>query len=439
LPVQSRLLTPKAIRRKGQTAIMFTFAIVPLLGMVGLVVDIGWAHFRKQAAQTAADAAVGAAAAAAFTAGSGGVSCATSHVACYATEYECPASPSSTPANNIETGCLYAKENGFFTAGRQKVTFQSGVGSAPTASGVTVSYWMVARVTERIPQLFSAVLGYPEAIVTARATAATLDSNAGGCVIATNPTAANALLLSGTPSLTTGCGVFVNSNSSTAVNTNGTATITTTGSARTEIVGNCNGCANISPAPLTGVAVSADPFAAMTPPSVGSCTNTGLSLGSHDTMTIDPGVFCGGINLTSHAALTLNPGVYVIQNGLSLGAQTSITGTGVTIYLQTGGVNMAGGATVNLSAPTSGTWQGILFYQDRANTTDSTLVGGTTQLMNGVLYFPSAHLNYTGGSSVTGTSTTIVADTITLVGNTNITSAASNPYTGNAGGSYLIE
>ena len=45
--------------RKGQTAIMFTLAIVPLFGMVGLVVDIGWAHFRSQAAQTAAGLGMG--------------------------------------------------------------------------------------------------------------------------------------------------------------------------------------------------------------------------------------------------------------------------------------------------------------------------------------------------------------------------------------------
>ena len=43
--------------QRGQTAVMFTIAIIPLLGMVGLVVDMGWAYFRKQAAQTAADAA----------------------------------------------------------------------------------------------------------------------------------------------------------------------------------------------------------------------------------------------------------------------------------------------------------------------------------------------------------------------------------------------
>ncbi len=423
--------------RKGQTAIMFTLALVPLFGMLGLVVDIGWAHFRKQAAQTAADAAAGAAAAAAYSSTGGGALCSSSHIACYATEHECPANPSTTPADNIETGCLYAKENGFVTSGRQKVTFQSGVGSSPTATGVTISYWMVVRVTETIPQLFSAVLGFPNATVTARASTGTRVASSGGCVITLNPTAPNSLLMSGTPSLTSGCGVFVNSNSSSAVNTNGSGTITTTGTARTQIVGNCNGCGNISPAAQTGVATMADPFADMNPPTVGSCTNTGIS--THSDMTISPGVYCGGIDLGSHATLTLNPGVYIIRNGLSLGAQTTITGTGVTIYLQTGAVNMAGGATANLTAPTSGTWQGILFYQDRGNTSESTLVGGTSQLMNGVLYFPTAHLNYTGGSAVNATATTIVADTLTMVGNSNISAAATTQFTGVTGGSFLIE
>jgi Flp pilus assembly protein TadG len=46
--------------RKGQTAVLFTLAIVPLLGVIGLVVDLGWDYYRRQAAQTAADAAASA-------------------------------------------------------------------------------------------------------------------------------------------------------------------------------------------------------------------------------------------------------------------------------------------------------------------------------------------------------------------------------------------
>ena len=122
-----------------------------------------------------------------------------------------------------------------------------------------------------------------------------------------------------------------------------------------------------------------------------------------------------------------------------MGGQTTINGNGVFIYMLTGGVSMAGGATVNLTAPSTGTWQGVLFYQDRANTTASTLVGGTAQLMNGILYFPSSTLTYTGGSSTAAMNTTIISDKLSLVGNSYITAAASSPYTGSAGGAFLIE
>ena len=88
--------------QRGQTAVLFTLAIVPLLGVVGLVVDIGWMYFRKQAAQTAADAAAAAAAAAAYSSAGGGPTCASSGISCNSSEYVCPANPSSTPTNNVE-------------------------------------------------------------------------------------------------------------------------------------------------------------------------------------------------------------------------------------------------------------------------------------------------------------------------------------------------
>jgi hypothetical protein len=422
---------------------MFTLAIVPLFGILGLVVDVGWAYFRKQAAQAAADAAASAAASAAYAWAGGSGSCTTAHIACYSTEYTCPATPSTTPTDNIGNGCLYAKENGFVSSGRQKVTFQSGVGAAPTAVGVTIGYWVVARVSEDIPQLFSAVLGFPKATVTARATTGTRDASAGGCVITLDPTADDSLSISGTAGLTSGCGVFVNSNSGSAINTNGGGTITTTGTARTQIVGNCNGCANISPAAQTGVATMTDPFADMSPPTFNSTqcddSTNPVSLGSHDMRTISAGIYCSGLNVGAQSHLTLNPGTYIVKNGVNIGGQATISGTGVTIYVLTGAVSMSGGASVSLTAPTTGVWQGILFYQDRSNSSASSLVGGTGQLMNGVLYFPDAHLTYTGGSSLTATATTIVSDTLSMVGNSYIAASAVTSFTGVTGGAFLIE
>jgi hypothetical protein len=233
--------------------------------------------------------------------------------------------------------------------------------------------------------------------------------------------------------------VFVNSNSSWAASLSGGGTITTTGNAKTQIVGNCSGCGNIHPAAQVGVPYMGDPMADLAPPPVGACSSSFQSMGPQGSATISPGVYCSGISLGSHQSLTLNPGLYIIKNGIDLGAQTTLTGNGVTIYIQSGGVNMSGGATVGLNAPSSGSWQGVLFFQDRADATASTLVGGTGQSMNGALYFPAAHLTYTGGSSTTATATTIIGDTLSMVGNSYISAAANTLFTGNTGGVALIE
>jgi len=188
----------------------------------------------------------------------------------------------------------------------------------------------------------------------------------------------------------------------------------------------------------------ADPFADMAPPSYSGCDDNAISLKNSQKKTLTPSgstpyVICGDLSLGAQSSMTLNPGVYVVTGSLSMGGQTSISGTGVTIYLPNGGVDMAGGASVDLHAPTSGDWQGILFYEARLNTTASSLVGGTSQNLDGALYFPSAALTYTGGSALVASHTTIVSDTLSLVGNSNIATAASTAFTGVTGGVSVIE
>jgi hypothetical protein len=57
------------------------------------------------------------------------------------------------------------------TGGRQNVTIAAGTGTPPTVSGVAASYWVTTRITETLPQSFSAVLGNRIGTVSARATA----------------------------------------------------------------------------------------------------------------------------------------------------------------------------------------------------------------------------------------------------------------------------
>jgi hypothetical protein len=56
---------------------------------------------------------------------------------------------------------------------------------------------------------------------------------------------------------------------------------------------------------------------------------------------------------------------------------------------------------VNLSAATSGTWQGIVFYQDRdaVNPPAVTITGNGNTQIGGVLYAPNATINVSGNGS----------------------------------------
>src|SRR5262249_37014857 len=145
-----------------------------------------------------------------------------------------------------------------------------------------------------------------------------------------------------------------------------------------------------------------------------------------------PGTYCGDIAVKGSGQLTLNPGLYIIKGsktgGLSVAGGATISGSGVTLYFEQGTVNFAGGATSNLSAPSSGTWNGILMFQARGNTQAASLVGGSSQLTSGILYFPDAALDYTGGSTSTTQNATIVSNTLSLVGNSYFSASASSPY-----------
>jgi len=93
----------------------------------------------------------------------------------------------------------------------------------------------------------------------------------------------------------------------------------------------------------------------------------------------------------------------------------------VTFYLVgSGSVNLAQGTTFNFTAPTSGTYNGILFYQDRADTQAATIEGGANSTMKGILYFPNAALTLGNGSSVTFY-TPIIAATLTMYGGADFT------------------
>jgi len=429
----------KRHRQQGQVLVLSTLILVPLFGMLGLVTDMGYMHYVKMSAQAAAEAAAEAAiidfhsttGGASFTCGG--------NVVCASTPTACPTSI-TTPANSIEHGCMYAQANGFNSAG--SVTYQTGRSATPpTAPGSgTASYWITFRVTQQVPQLFSAVLGNTSGLVAARSTVALM--GAADCIYALNPNASGAVSVGGTASLTSSCGLLVDSSDSCAISTNGTATLS---APEYDIVGNACTHNPLTPSPRTGITPASDPLASLPVPASApyTCDYVNYTASNWSNPTLNPGVYCGGIQVRNNN-YTLNPGTYTLVGGglTTQNANSNITGSGVMIYNtfdsthSYGPIDIAATSTVNLSARTTGTYAGILFFEDRgAPASSDTYGGGATAVYQGTIYAKNAAITMHGNSSVSAAYTIIVADTISLVGTTGL----SNNYSSLPGGASPIQ
>ena len=83
-------------------------------------------------------------------------------------------------------------------------------------------------------------------------------------------------------------------------------------------------------------------------------------------------------------------------------------------------VQFNGNAHLTLSAPTAGTYSGILFFGDRTqgNATQK-FNGDGTSSMTGALYFPSQQIQMTGIFSGQNGCMQVIADTIDYTGSSN--------------------
>lgn len=173
--------------QRGQVLILASLTLPLVLALVGFVVDVGWAHFRKQAAQSAAEAgAIGGAIAAKNAANQ---SCGTGWTCQSATA--CP-SALNTPTDPVQAACLYAQQNGFTngaTHPSQTVTVAANLSSTSSSGvpGVSPSYWISVTVTEKMPLTFLSALGQQFATISYKSTAAVWGASGGRLHLYTQP------------------------------------------------------------------------------------------------------------------------------------------------------------------------------------------------------------------------------------------------------------
>jgi hypothetical protein len=279
-------------------------------------------------------------------------------------------------------------------------------------------------------------------VISAEATAG-LRQDGDFCILALDPTNSLAITNSGNTTVTANCGMHANSAGEPAINGQGSAVIT---ASPVSAVGNVDNRSNVftNDTVFQPYSVSQrDPFSSLPTPNITQSPNNG-DVRSNQTRNLSPGTYRG---MDIQGTANLAPGTYFIdgrsqgnnQNknlGFNVGSQGRVTGTGVTIVLTmsnppvngtsnlVAGMNINGGARLNLTAPTTGDYRGVLFYQDRRATTLGEQVvmnGNSLSSFQGAIYIPRNELRFNGTTGMNIACLQMIGYRMIFTGNSNIT------------------
>lgn len=371
--------------RKGNVAMIAALASPLILGGAAFGADTTYWYFRDLELQAAADAAAHAA----------------------AIEMRAGRSSTTVRASALREG----QSNGFNAAMGAMV-----VNTPPTSGAYQRPKAVEVVLTERQERFFSAMFNQSDVVAHARSVAI-YESSSRACVLALSPSAPRAASVSGSASLTLhGCTLMANSVAADAVYMGGASTLNTP---CVISVGGVAATARLTMSecdvPVIQAPPVADPFADLPEPvGSGGCQNDNAA-------TLQPGRYCNGLNLKGDVHLA--PGTYVLERGtFRVNANARITGTGVTIYFADGvDSHFNGNAEIDLRAPTSGTYSGVLFFGARNSSGEDHQFNGTADSsLTGALYFPKDAVEYSGNFSGDNGCTQVVASTVSWTGNATV-------------------
>ena len=383
-----------AISERGNVLILMGLSMPMLVGLAGLGTDtIQWTLMKQQLQRSADSAAMNGA-------------------------YAKAQAENATVNANLD---LSKTLDGFVGVG---VTVQNAP-TTGTYAGNVRAVRVALTYSQALP--FSSLFLSTPPTISVEATAAVLN-NGDYCVISLEDSNTTGVTFTGNSSVNLGCGVATNATGSSAVTASGSTSVR---ASPIVAVGIVPASSNFQ----TGTSLISysipqrDPFASLADPTSdipSPCNGGSVVVGSKKSETLNPGCYS---SITVRGDLTMNPGVYYIKGGgFSTNSQANIVATGVTIILTGDGTNigqvdMNGGANIQMSAPTSGPYQGVLFYKDRDSPSSNNDVfnGGASGHFLGAIYMPSQSITLSGNSSFTTDCLQLVARKIEMTGNTSIT------------------
>jgi hypothetical protein len=389
-------------REEGQMIVLVAIVTAMLLLMIGLAMDTGALFSARRTMQKAADAGAWAGAVVLYKGGS---------------------APSALTAATNDVSI-----NGYGGAG---VTAVVPPTTGPYAGNTK---YIEVVITMNVPTRLIPPGGSLTTVRVRSVAGASAGAN-GYALMALNPTLCQAFEQSSNGNINvSGGGVIVDSNCNPAAVRSSGGNLFLTG-ATANVVGGQTGFTGWN----TGVAPVPDPLAGtVPPPTTGLPVFTNTVIGDTN-QTLSPGVYVNGIVLNGNGSAILQSGTYILKGGgIQSSSNGGLSGTGVTIfntlsnYPSAGGtcngINITSNGSLNISAPTSGPYTGMLIYQDPACTQPLNLSSnGAINSVTGTIYAPTAQANLSSNGSMTINGQLIVDSVkVTSGGNININWSANN-------------
>jgi len=427
----------------GQVLVITALSMILLMAFLAFAIDIGMLFRAKRNAQIAADAAAIA----------GGL------------DYKYNSSATSAEAAAVAA----ATANGITSTGTCPI-------SDTTDTYVCINIPPVYGPNAGSPGYVEALISQPNQTIfmglvshnnlMAVGARAVVGSGAGAGCIWTLAKSGKDVSLTGSGSITAqNCNIYDDSSASNAL------TLTGSGSVSAQSIGivgsySKTGSGSLTPnPPTTGIAPAADPLSSLTAPTItsGTCTGTSAACNPSNTgsgnLVVSPGNYTsisntgsgtvtlsagnyvisgdlkntgsgslilgagnytigGNFSSTGSSSLTLGAGLYTIGGNLTLTGSGSLSGVGVSFYTQ-GSTTVTGSGNMDLTAPTTGADNGILFFQSRTDSSSMSITGSGGDVIQGIVYAPDAALTLTGSGSMS-VSLDIVVDSLAVTGSGSI-------------------
>jgi len=140
---------------------------------------------------------------------------------------------------------------------------------------------------------------------------------------------------------------------------------------------------------------------------------------NEDGDTLSPGNWSG--TFPPSGVIYLESGTYCVNGNFRLNAGDILIGHDVVISMESGEVRWNGGATIQLDAPESGPFRGLLLYMPMENSSGITINGNSESTFAGTILAPASPIDLNGTGSADGFHCQLVGYTVDLSGGTDMT------------------